>query len=174
MNEGKLIYRDKSSIPYLYGMIVGVVVFCGLVLFAHTRELTFSDICAVLFFATVFLGISFLCLKQTKEKPGFYEYGIGYFQNDKMVRFESYENFLSIECYFKRNHSSFRATPEYGLIFYHVDGSSVKLTQSSIKPLKEIWQNILATNPTLGERLICQTTHAASKIIFNVFKTEDY
>lgn len=174
MNEGKLIYRDKSSIPYLYGMIVGVVVMCGLVLFAPTRKLTFGDIGTALFFAIIFLGVSYLGLKKTKENPGFYEYGIGYFKNDKLVRFESYENFLSIECYFKRDHSSFRATPEYGLIFYHSDGSSVKLTQSSIKPLKEIWQSLLVANPTLGERLSYQTTHDASKIVYDVFKNECY
>lgn len=174
MNEGKLIYRDKSSIPYLYGMIVGVVVFCGLVLFAPTRKLTFGDIGTALFFAIIFLGVSYLGLKKTKENPGFYEYGIGYFQNDKMVRFESYERFSSVECYFKRDHSSFRAKPEYGLIFYHSDGSSVKLTQSSIKPLKKIWQNILSTNPTLRNCLIHQTTHAASELIYDVFKNECY
>lgn len=184
MKEGKLLFRDKSGISCLYGIIVGVIVFCGLVLFAPTRKLTFGDICAVLFFGTLFLGGSYLCLKQAKEQPAFYEHGIGYFKNNKQVRFESYAMFSSVECYFKRNHSSFKAKPEYGLIFHHLDGSSVKLTQRSVESLKKIWSDILSQNPTLAHQLSrqsmeesesrihsgCLSTHFGSEILYDVLK----
>lgn len=184
MNKGTLIYRDKSSIPYLYGIIVGVVVVCGLILFAPIRELTFNDISAVLFLGTVFLWVSFLCLKKTKENPGFYEHGIGYFENNKLVRFENYTMFSSVECYFKRNHSHFKAEPEYGLIFYHLDGSSITLTQRSVEPLKELWGHISSQNPMITQQLTCQSTvesasrihsgclstHFGSELLYNVLK----
>ena len=188
MNEGKLIYRDRSVIPWLIGMVVFIVLIWVVVLFVPSIDRSF-EIFRWMIFLTIITGVVFYFgLKKVKSNVGFYECGIGYFENDKMIRFESYERFSTVECYFRRDDSYFKAKPEYGLFFRHTDGSTVEMNHDSVKSLKKIWKQLTSQNPTLIRRLKCYMpsktesysrfgcleSNPISQILFEALKSESY
>ena len=188
MKEGKLIYRDRSTVPWLYGIVVFLVLFWGVVLFVPSMDRSFETF-RWLIFMTIVVGLVFrFGLKKAKSNAGFYECGIGYFENNQLIRFESYERFSTVECYFRRDDSSFKAKPKYGLIFHHSDGSMVEMNHDSVESLKRVWKQLIFQNPTLIRRLKCYLpsetesyirfgcleVNPVSQILFEALKKESY
>ena len=163
MREGNLLYRNrtKGGGLVLFTVILMFVIFWGSVLFGQSTEETLGQILGLSFATYISVAVCWAIYRDARRTPGFYEFGIGYFEKDKMVRIESYEMFTSVECYFRRNQATLRATPKYGLVFRHLDGSVGEMEHDSIEPLLNFWRQIVSKNPSIVR---CLKQYVASKL----------
>lgn len=154
--KGRLIYRNEKTI-LIQSIISGIVLIWVAIWICSYQSMTMGYIISALFTILFSSGLAYLLVKELNHNPGFYERGIGYFQHNKLIRFEPYDSFLSVECYFvrryRREYLEHKLRSEYVLIFYHLDGSSIELIQDSSRALEQIWKQIVSYNPTLVGRL---------------------
>lgn len=101
-----------------------------------------------------FVLLPYSLIKASKNSPGFYEYGLGYFKNNRCVDWTPYHEFNEVSCFVSRESiKESRRNLRYVIVFQHADGSYTQLIHSSAQELKQIWQTILAKNPILRDRL---------------------
>lgn len=150
MDKGALIYRKKSNNGLLYGIIL-FALWLDVVTWSSEVE---GKLIAFIFINLGFVFIPYLMIQVSKNRPGFYEYGLGYFKNNRCVDWTPYHEFNEVSCFVSRESiKESRRNLRYVIVFQHADGSYTQLIHSSAQELKQIWQTILAKNPILRDRL---------------------
>lgn len=150
MDKGKLIYRNQSGKFVVYLFFLFAIVFNVNMFLSETK----TEFIVFIIFNFFFVLLPFKTLQSIKCNPGFYENGVGYFKNNRCIRFIPYHEFQKIECFVTRRAiKSPDQTPTYGVIFSPSEEDSVEMTFNSVNLLKEKWASILRQNPYLNHQL---------------------
>lgn len=150
MDKGRLIYRDQSGKLIIILFLITGILLDVVFLFGDESR----DGMEILLVTIFFIILPYLMLKSLKNRPGFYEQGVGYFKNNRCTHWVPYHHFNRIECYVWRNDlPKPDKTPTYGIVFYQSDNSFVQISSTSLMQIKENWKAITSNHTYLRTQL---------------------
>lgn len=170
MEKGKkLCGNEKASILRTILTTV-VLLIVAHVLLPETEKLLITIILLTCFFG----ALPILMIRLFKPRHDFHEHGVVYYEKNKPIHFEPYENFTFIEFYIEESFSNRGKNRYYYLAFWPSDSDCTKLRRAYFHDLERAWNKILISHPHLRNQLRYHYVDDYSESLYNLLKNNRY